>query len=109
MVETSSIVTPKLIPNGNLSTTLKLDDECLYLEKTKSNEINLPPNNSEEKNLNHTKVIVERQGGTFNKNVLPILVAWYITSALTLFSNKYILTIHKSDTTFLGKLSIKIE
>jgi hypothetical protein len=106
MVETSTLVTKKKPQNDDFLVVLKLEDECLHLKKTKSNEINQTQNNSEETQLNHSNVIIERHGGMYNTQVLVILITWYIISALTLFSNKYILTVYKGNTTFLGKFSI---
>ena len=49
-------------------------------------------------------VVIERQGGLANRFVLLLLILWYLFSALTLFTNKYIVTTRKADPTVIGKL-----
>ena len=62
--------------------------------------------NSDEVNyssLNNQNVIIEKDGGLSNKHVLTILALWYLLSALTLFTNKYLVSNGKGDPTLLGK------
>lgn len=47
-------------------------------------------------------VVIERQGGLANRFVLLLLVLWYFFSALTLFTNKYIVSFRKADPTVIG-------
>lgn len=55
-----------------------------------------------EKSLEAKSVVIERQGGLANKFVLLLLVMWYFFSALTLYTNKYIVTSRKVDPTIMG-------
>jgi hypothetical protein len=57
--------------------------------------------------LNNQNVMIEKQGGLFNRRVLTVFTLWYIFSAFTLFTNKNILTTYKGDPTLLGKNKIK--
>lgn len=51
----------------------------------------------------HTNsIVIERQGGLANKFVLSLLLTWYMFSALTLYTNKYIVTTRKTDPTLVG-------
>ena len=56
------------------------------------------------KNEVHLKsVVIEKRGGLKNKFVLTLLLLWYFCSAVTLYSNKYIITTRKVDPTLIGK------
>ena len=60
---------------------------------------------NEHKNISESKsVIIERQGGLTNKFVLFLVALWYLFSALTLYTNKYIVTSRKIDPTIIGDL-----
>jgi hypothetical protein len=48
-------------------------------------------------------VIIEKQGGLANRFVILLLILWYMCSALTLYTNKYIITTRKIDPTLIGK------
>jgi hypothetical protein len=50
------------------------------------------------------RVLIEKQGGLSNHLVLYILFIWYLFSALTLFTNKYIVTYAKGNPTIIGKI-----
>lgn len=54
-------------------------------------------------NLESQSVVIERQGGLANKFVLFLLALWYLFSALTLYTNKYIVATRKADSFILGK------
>lgn len=47
-------------------------------------------------------VVIERQGGLANHFVLLLLFLWYLFSAFTLYTNKYIVTNRKADPTLVG-------
>ena len=51
-------------------------------------------------------VVIERQGGLANRFVLLLLFLWYFFSALTLYTNKYIVTSHKADPTIIGTVQM---
>lgn len=53
-------------------------------------------------------VVIERQGGLANRFVLLLLVLWYFFSALTLYTNKYIVTSNKVDPTIIGTVQMII-
>ncbi|CAF0717269.1 unnamed protein product [Brachionus calyciflorus] len=55
-----------------------------------------------DKNTENKSVIIERQGGLANQFVLFLLFLWYFFSALTLYTNKYIVTTRKIDPTLIG-------
>jgi solute carrier family 35 protein E2 len=57
---------------------------------------------------NHPNILIEKHGGLLNKTVFAILTVWYILSALTLFTNKHILTNYKGDPTFLGAFQMLV-
>lgn len=61
-----------------------------------------------EKSLEAKSVVIERQGGLANKFVLLLLVMWYFFSALTLYTNKYIVTSRKVDPTIMGTIQMII-
>ena len=61
-----------------------------------------------EKSLETKSVIIERQGGLANRFVLFLLVIWYFFSALTLYTNKYIVTSQKIDPTIIGTVQMII-
>lgn len=54
----------------------------------------------------HKSVIIERQGGLANSFVLFLLLLWYLFSALTLYTNKYIVATRKLDPTLLGTVQM---
>lgn len=47
-------------------------------------------------------VVIEKQGGLANRFVLLLLLMWYMCSALTLYTNKYIMATRKVDPTLIG-------
>jgi hypothetical protein len=47
-------------------------------------------------------VTIEKHGGLTNTVVLRILFTWYLFSALTLFTNKYIISYAKGNPTIIG-------
>lgn len=47
-------------------------------------------------------VVIEKQGGLANRFVLLLLLLWYMCSALTLYTNKYIMATRKVDPTLIG-------
>ncbi len=49
-------------------------------------------------------VSIEKKGGLANKFVLLLLFLWYIFSALTLYTNKYIISTKRADATLIGKV-----
>ena len=51
----------------------------------------------------HQLVLIEKHGGLSNRKVLFICFIWYLFSALTLFTNKYIVTYAKGNPTIIGK------
>lgn len=54
----------------------------------------------------HKSVLIERQGGLANTFVLFLLFLWYIFSALTLYTNKYIVATRKLDPTLVGTVQM---
>lgn len=52
--------------------------------------------------LESQTVVIERQGGLANRFVLFLLFLWYIFSALTLYTNKYIVGTRKADSFIVG-------
>lgn len=91
------------IINKNVKIDLSSDDsgDDASSKKSSANE-NDDTDEVNYSNLNHQKVLIEKQGGLSNKTVLIILTLWYLFSALTLFTNKYIVTYNKGDPTLLG-------
>ena len=59
---------------------------------------------SESSTIEAQTVVIERQGGLANRFVLFLLVIWYVFSALTLYTNKFIVTTQKADSFIVGKL-----
>lgn len=51
-------------------------------------------------------VIIERQGGLANHFVLFLLFVWYVFSALTLYTNKFIVSNRKSDSFVVGTIQM---
>lgn len=47
-------------------------------------------------------LVIEKKGGLRNKYVLFLLLLWYFCSAVTLYTNKYIITSRKIDPTLIG-------
>ena len=47
-------------------------------------------------------VAIEKSGGLANRFVLMLLMLWYLFSALTLYTNKYIITSRQIDPTIIG-------
>lgn len=54
----------------------------------------------------HKSVLIERQGGLANTFVLFLLLLWYFFSALTLYTNKYIVATRKLDPTLVGTVQM---
>lgn len=54
----------------------------------------------------HKSVLIERQGGLANSFVFFLLFLWYIFSALTLYTNKYIVATRKLDPTLVGTVQM---
>lgn len=63
------------------------------------NEVRSKPNTSK-------SVVIEQQGGLANKFVISLLLLWYLTSALTLYSNKFIMSSRKTDPTLIGTIQM---
>jgi hypothetical protein len=105
----------KLIKNlKNLNEIIK--DEFKQLRHAYEDDIDEQDDNDfhnklEEKTVaaDSQTVVIERQGGLANKFVLLLLLLWYLFSALTLYTNKYIVSSRKADATITGKLYIQVE
>jgi hypothetical protein len=126
--QTSSRTTPTKLHQTNSNTILQLDNEdfktnIVSLESSEDNTNNNNTNNNSSDPLlinddsikttnendevnyssfNHQNVLIEKHGGLSNRHVLAILSLWYFFSALTLFTNKYIVSQSKGDPTLLG-------
>jgi len=59
-------------------------------------------NKNEIRNRSNDSVVIEKNGGLANKFVLLLLLLWYFCSAITLYTNKYIITSRKVDPTLIG-------
>jgi hypothetical protein len=59
-------------------------------------------NHNNKKNRLIESVSIEKHGGLFNKRVFGVFILWYLFSALSLFSNKNILTKYEGNPTVLG-------
>jgi hypothetical protein len=57
---------------------------------------------SVERNEETRSVVIERQGGLGNRFVIFLLILWYMFSAFTLYTNKYIVTTQRADPTLIG-------
>ena len=83
------------------------DDEIIVIDldnkRNKTFSIAKTPKEFKYVTLNNQNVLIEKHGGLFNKRVLSIFTLWYLFSALTLFTNKNILTKHQGNPTMLGK------
>lgn len=77
--------------------------ENAFESKTDSNE-DYHNADSSKSNNDKQSVVIERQGGLRNKFVLVLLILWYMFSALTLYTNKYVVTTRKADPTMIGIL-----
>ncbi len=64
--------------------------------------------NKEEHKLSNNvqAIVIERQGGLANRFVLFLLMLWYLSSAFTLYTNKYLVTTGKAHPTIIGTFSI---
>ena len=60
------------------------------------------PNSVTSKTTDARSIVIERQGGLANKFVLSLVLLWYFFSALTLYTNKYIVSNGKADPTLVG-------
>ncbi len=63
-------------------------------------------NKNEVRNRLNESVIIEKNGGLKNKFVLLLLFLWYFCSAITLYTNKYIITSRNADPTLIGILNL---
>jgi hypothetical protein len=57
---------------------------------------------NEENKTESQSVVIERQGGLANRFVLFLLFAWYLFSAFTLYTNKYLVGTRKADSFVVG-------
>ena len=64
-------------------------------------------NKNEIRNRPNDSVVIEKQGGLTNKFVITLLFLWYLFSALTLYTNKYIITSRHIDPTLVGKIYLQ--
>ena len=61
-------------------------------------------NKIESRNGNDNQsIVIERQGGLANRFVIFLLFLWYLFSAFTLYTNKYIVTTRKANPTIIGR------
>lgn len=51
-------------------------------------------------------ILIEQQGGLANKFVIFLLLLWYLASAFTLYTNKYIMSSRKTDPTLIGTIQM---
>jgi hypothetical protein len=65
-------------------------------------------NKNEIRNRSNDSVVIEKNGGLANKFVLLLLLLWYFCSAITLYTNKYIITSRKVDPTLIGNFIYRI-
>jgi hypothetical protein len=72
------------------------DDEQVDFHNRKEEKVKNLSSNYE------SSIIIERQGGLANRFVFFLLLLWYFFSALTLYTNKYIVTTRKIDPTLIG-------
>lgn len=77
----------------------------LYRQLCSSDRADTHNVNETKKKLSSSKsVVIEMFGGLKNKFVLLLLCMWYACSALTLFTNKYIISSRKTDPTLIGNI-----
>ena len=93
----------KLNSSSNIVLELENDKNDDDLNKTEiKSELNEISNDEVNySSLNNQNVLIEKNGGLSNKHVLAILSLWYLFSAFTLFTNKYLVT-NGGDPTLLG-------
>ena len=65
-------------------------------------------NTNEKKSSSSQSVVIEKFGGLKNKFVLLLLLMWYMCSALTLYTNKYIISSRQTDPTLIGTIQMVI-
>ena len=83
-----------------------IKDEFNQIRNAYSDEIEestYNPKDSRTETSDVRSVVIERQGGLANRFVLLLLMLWYFFSALTLFTNKYIVSFRKADPTVIGE------
>jgi hypothetical protein len=96
--------------NNNKLRTLNtyIKEEINQIRNAFQDDIDFHNKNEIKHETNDVKsVVIERQGGLANRFVLLLLFLWYFFSALTLYTNKYIVTSQKADPTIIGNFYTK--
>jgi hypothetical protein len=103
---TSSSSTATTSSSSNTVLELETNNDEDGNDLNKNNLLNNSKENDNDEvnysSLNNQNVLIEKSGGLSNKHVLIILLLWYLFSAFTLFTNKYLVS-NGGDPTLLGK------
>ena len=98
------------LEHKNLLISSNLEHNAIVLDASTSPiDAKNSANDTDEVNyssFNNQNVLIERHGGLSNRRVFSILALWYLFSALTLFTNKYLVSHGKGDPTLLGILNL---
>ena len=102
----NSVARDKISHNKLRTLNVYIKQELNQIRNAYQDDIDYHNKNELRNSTVETKsVVIERQGGLANRFVLLLLLLWYFFSALTLYTNKYIVTSQKADPTIIGEMN----